>query len=181
MRQIHAGHSKRFRGTADPWHGKATATRHDIHETALTTVLSGDGPCTGIAERDRAWEEFRRRFMTLTNGVPGHDALCGLVDAGDVADLLGREAAPDGRRKLRRSGGFRTKESARRHCTQYRHRIRATSSRSACLLPHHAPRSMPSHVLRARPWRNGTQGQSCSCPLHCLRNFVNCVCEVRAA
>ena len=170
-----------FGGTVDPWHGNATATRPDIHEMALTIVLSGDGPCTGIAEGGRAREDCRRRFTTPTHGDPGHDALCGLVDAGDVADLLGRESAQNGRRKLRRSDWLRTKGSARHPCTQFSHRIRATSSRSACLLHHHAPHSMPSHVLTARPPRNGTQGRSCSCPIHYLRNFVNCVCEVRPA
>ena len=79
-----------FDGVEDP--RTSTATRHNLHEMlmiALLCVICGGQTCTDMALFGRSKEQFLRRFMTLENGIPSHDAFSALFRVLDP-DCLNR-------------------------------------------------------------------------------------------
>ncbi len=90
MERLRAG----FEVLADPRTGNAR--RHDLLAIlliALVAMLCGAESCVGMALFGRAEEPFRRRFLRLEGGVPGHDTcsrIFRLLDPDAFAASCGR-------------------------------------------------------------------------------------------
>ncbi len=73
-------------------HRRSNATRHDFHEMliiALPGDLSGRETCTDMAEYGMIVEDFPRQLMTLSHGIPSHDAVSDLFNSFNP-DAFGR-------------------------------------------------------------------------------------------
>ncbi len=77
-----------FESVTDP--RRSNATRHNFHEMlmiGLLCVLSGGEGCADMARFGRAKKPFLRQFMTLSHGIPSHDAFSDLFNALDPQGL----------------------------------------------------------------------------------------------